>query len=86
MVRDRVTLNKAVIQKVPVARLYELYRIFDELACTVEYSEEHGELYVSVGESFVLEFLADRDEMREIAESEYWASDAEGVAEGYWRQ
>jgi hypothetical protein len=86
MVRDRVTVNKAVINKVPVDSLEKLYRIFDELACTVEYSEEHGELYVSVGESFVLEFLADRDEMKQIAEDEYWANDAEGVAEGYWRE
>jgi hypothetical protein len=86
MVRDRVTVNKAVINKVPVDSLEKLYRIFDELACSHEYSEEHGELHITVGDSFMLSFYADPVEMREIAESEYWANDAEGVAEGYWKQ
>lgn len=82
----RHTINKAVINKVPMESLEKLYRIFDELACSLEYSEEHGELHITVGESFMLSFHADPMEMREIAESEYWANDAEGVAEGYWRQ
>jgi hypothetical protein len=83
---DRYTVNKAVINKVPVDSLEKLYHIFDELACSHEYSREHGELHITVGDSFMLSFHADPVEMREIADNEYWANDAEGVAEGYWRQ
>jgi hypothetical protein len=86
MVRNRLTINKAVINKVPVDSLEKLYHIFDELACSHEYSEENGELHITVGDSFMLSFHADPVEMREIAEREHWANDAEGVAEGYWRQ
>ena len=83
---DRYTVNKAVINKVPVDSLEKLYHIFDELACSHEYSREHGELHITVGETFVLSLYADPVEMRENADNEYWANDAEGVAEGYWRQ
>lgn len=84
---DRRTVNKAVINKVPLDSLEKLYYIFDELACSHQYSEEHGELHITVGDSFTLSFYADPVEMREIAEREYWANvDAEGIAEGYWRQ
>lgn len=86
MVRDRVTINKAVINKVPMESLEKLYYIFDELACHHEYSREHGELHITVGDTFTLSFYADPVEMREVAENEYWADDAERVAEGYWRQ
>jgi hypothetical protein len=83
---DRYTVNNAVINKVPVDSLEKLYHIFDELACSHEYSREHGELHITVGQTFVLSFYADPVEMRENADNEYWANDAEGVAEGYWRQ
>jgi hypothetical protein len=86
MVNQTLTANKAVINKVPVDSLEKLYHIFDELACSHEYSREHGELHITVGDSFMLSFHADPVEMREIAESEYWANDAEGVAEGHWRE
>lgn len=74
------------IQKVPVDVLEKLYYIFDELACTVEYSRENGELIVSVGEDFYLEFEADRAELIRLSEDKYWHDDAMNVAEGYWRQ
>jgi hypothetical protein len=74
------------IQKVPVDVLEKLYYIFDDLACTVEYSRDNGELIVGVGEDFYLEFEADRAELIRLAEDKYWNDDAMNVAEGYWRQ
>ena len=74
------------IQKVPVDVLEKLYYIFDELACTVDYSRDNGELIVSVGEDFHLEFEADRAELIRLAEDKYWHDDAMNVAEGYWKE
>lgn len=83
---DRYTLNKAVIRDVPMDSLEKLYRIFDELACSIDWSEEHGELIVRIGQTFELELTADPQELKEIAEDKYWVDDAERIAEGYWRQ
>jgi hypothetical protein len=83
---SRHTINKAVINKVPMDSLEKLFYIFEELACHHEYSREHGELHITVGETFTLSFHADPVEIREIAESEYWANDAENIAEGFWRE
>ena len=83
---DRHTVNKAVIRDVPVKTLEKLYDLFDELGCSHEYSLEKGELIITVGETFELEFTASQDELRQIEEEKYWADDAERVAEGYWRQ
>ena len=83
---DRYTVNKAVIRDVPVKTLEKLYDLFDELGCSHEYSIEKGELIITVGETFELEFTASQDELRQIEEEKYWADDAERVAEGYWRQ
>jgi hypothetical protein len=33
-----------------------------------------------------LELTASPDELKQIAEDEYWADDAERIAEGYWRE
>lgn len=83
---DRCTVNKAVIRNVPVDSLEKLYHLFDELACSIDYSRDNGELIVQVGKTFELEMTADPQELKEIAEGEFWAEDAERVAEGYWRQ
>jgi len=83
---DRYTVNKAVIQNVPVDELEKLYYIFDELACTVDYSRKHGELIISIGNSFELELTADPQELVEIQSDKYWQDDAMNVAEGYWKQ
>ena len=83
---DRYTVNKAVIRNVPVESLQKLFEVFEELACHHDYSRENGELIIRVGETFELELTADPQELKEIAESEYWAEDAERVAEGYWRE
>lgn len=83
---NRYTVNKAVIRNVPMESLQKLYEVFDELACSIDWSEEHGELIVRVGKTFELEMTADPEELKEIAQDEFWAEDAERVAEGYWRQ
>ena len=83
---DRYTVNKAVIRDVPVKTLEKLYDLFDELGCSHEYSLEKGELIITIGETFELEFTASQDELGQIEEEKYWADDAERVAEGYWRQ
>ena len=83
---DRYTVNKAVIRNVPMDSLEQLYRLFDELACSIDYSRDNGELIVQVGKTFELEMTADPQELKEIYEEEFWAEDAERVAEGYWRQ
>jgi hypothetical protein len=83
---DRYTVNKAVINNVPVDSLRKLYGIFDELACSHEYSESDGELHITIGESFALSFYADPVEMREIEQDKYWSDDADSVAEGFWRE
>ena len=83
---NRYTVNKAVIRNVPMDSLEQLYRLFDELACSIDYSEELGELIVRVGKTFELELTASEDELKQIAEDKYWAEDAERIAEGYWRQ
>ena len=83
---DRYTINKAVIRNVPVDSLEKLYHLFDELACSIDYSEELGELIIRVGKTFELELTASEDELKQIAEDKYWAEDAERIAEGYWRE
>ena len=83
---NRYTVNKAVIRNVPMESLQKLYEVFDELACSIDWSRDNGELIVRVGKTFELEMTADPDELKEIAEDEFWAEDAERVAEGYWRQ
>ena len=83
---DRYTVNKAVIRDVPVDTLDKFYHLFDELACSIDYSEKLGELIVRVGKTFELELTASQDELRQIEEEKYWNDDAERVAEGYWRQ
>ena len=82
----RYTVNKAVIRNVPMDSLEKLYRLFDELACSIDWSEELGELIVRVGNTFELEMTADPEELKQIAEDKYWIDDAERVAEGYWRE
>ena len=83
---SRYTISKAVIRDVPVDTLDKLYHLFDELACSHEYSRENGELIITVGKTFELELTASQDELRQIEEEKYWNDDAERVAEGYWRQ
>jgi len=83
---DRYTVNKAVIRDVPVDTLDKLFHLFEDLACSHDYSRENGELIITVGEPFELEFTASQDELRQIEEEKYWNDDAERVAEGYWRQ
>jgi hypothetical protein len=83
---DRYTVNKAVIRDVPVDTLDKLFHLFEDLACSHDYSRENGELIITVGETFELEFTASQDELRQIEEEKYWNDDAERVAEGYWRQ
>jgi len=83
---DRYTVSKAVIRDVPVDSLEKLYHLFDELACSIDYSRDLGELIVRVGKTFELEMTADPKELKQIAEDNYWAEDAERIAEGYWRE
>lgn len=83
---NRYTVNKAVIRNVPMDSLQKLYEVFDELACSIDWSSDLGELIVRVGETFELELTADPQELKEIAEAEFWAEDAERIAEGYWRE
>ena len=82
----RYTVNKAVIRNVPVDSLQKLFEVFDELACSIDYSRENGELIIRVGETFELELTADPQELEDIYEAEFWAEDAERIAEGYWRE
>lgn len=82
----RQTVSKAVIRNVPVDSLEKLFHLFEELACSIDWSREDGELIVRVGETFELEMTADPAELKEIAEAEFWADDAERIAEGYWRE
>jgi hypothetical protein len=79
-------MNKAVINKVPLERLQELFHIFEELACEIEWSRHNGELIVRVGGEFELEMNADPKELAEIEEDDYWMQDAENIAEGLWRE
>lgn len=83
---DRFTVNKAVIRDVPLESLEKLYYLFDDLGCSVDYSRDLGELIIKVGKTFELEMTVDQEELRRIAENEYWHEDAERVAEGYWNQ
>jgi len=83
---DRYTISKAVIRDVPVDTLEKLFLLFEDLACSHEYSRENGELIITVGKTFELELTASQDELRQIEEEKYWNDDAERVAEGYWRQ
>lgn len=83
---NRRTINKAVVRDVPMGTLVKLHDLFDELAVTIDWSRDNGELIVRVGETFELEMTADSDELKEIAEDMYWADDAQAVAEGFWRE
>ncbi len=83
---NRRTINKAVVRDVPMDTLVKLHELFDELAVSIDWSRDNGELIVRVGETFELEMTADPDELKEIAEDMYWADDAQAVAEGFWRE
>jgi len=83
---SRYTISKAVIRDVPMDTLDKLYHLFEDLACSHEYSRENGELIITVGKTFELEFTASQEELKQIAEEKYWADDAERIAEGHWRQ
>lgn len=83
---NRYTINKAVIRNVPMDSLEKLFHLFEDLACSHEYSRENGELIVRIGETFELEMTADSSELKQIEEDKFWADDAERIAEGYWRQ
>jgi molybdenum cofactor biosynthesis enzyme MoaA len=83
---NRYTVNKAVIRNVPVDDLQKLHDIFDNLGCSIDWSLDLGELIVRVGKTFELEMTADPQELKEIYEEEFWAEDAERIAEGYWRE
>ena len=82
----RYTVSKAVIRNVPMDSLEKLYEVFDELACSIDWSRDNGELIVRVGETFELEMTADPRELDEIAQAKFWADDAERIAEGFWRE
>lgn len=82
----RYTINKAVIRNVPMDSLEKLYELFDELACSIDWSRDNGELIIRVGKTFELEMTADPRELEEIAQAEFWADDAERIAEGFWRE
>ncbi len=83
---NRRTINKAVVRDVPMDTLVKLHELFDELAVSIDWSRDNGELIVRVGETVELEMTADPDELKEIAEDMYWADDAQAVAEGFWRE
>lgn len=83
---NRRTINKAVVRDVPMDTLVKLHDLFDELAVSIDWSRDNGELIVRVGDTFELEMTADPDELKEIAEDMYWADDAQAVAEGFWRE
>ena len=83
---NRYTVNKAVIRNVPMDSLQKLFEVFEELSCSIDWSRDNGELIVRVGETFELEMTADPQELKEIYEEEFWAEDAERIAEGYWRE
>ena len=83
---NRRTINKAVVRDVPMDTLVKLHELFDELAVSIDWSRDNGELIVRVGDTFELEMTADPDELKEIAEDIYWADDAQAVAEGFWRE
>ena len=83
---NRRTINKAVVRDVPMGTLVKLHELFDELAVTIDWSRDNGELIVRVGDTFELEMTADPDELNEIAEDMYWADDAQALAEGFWRE
>jgi hypothetical protein len=82
----RYTVNKAVIRDVPMDSLEKLFELFEDLSCSIDWSRDNGELIVRVGETFELELTASPDELKQIAEDEYWAEDAERIAEGFWRE
>lgn len=83
---NRYTINKAVIRDVPMDTLEKLFLLFEDLACSHEYSREDGELIITVGNTFELEFTTSQEELKQIAEEKYWADDAERIAEGYWKE
>lgn len=82
----RYTVNKAVIRNVPMDSLQKLFEVFEDLACHHDWSRENGELIIRVGDTFELEMTADPRELEEIAQAEFWADDAERIAEGFWRE
>jgi hypothetical protein len=83
---NRYTVNKAVIRNVPMDSLEKLFELFEDLSCSIEYSQDRGELIVRVGKTFELELTADNRELKRLMEEKYWIDDAERIAEGYWRE
>ena len=83
---NRYTVNKAVIRNVPMDSLQKLFELFEDLACEHDWSRENGELIIRVGKTFELELTADPRELDEIYQEEFWADDAERIAEKYWRE
>jgi hypothetical protein len=73
------------IRQVDPDKLYELFKILEDIGCNLEWSMAAGELSVYAGDIGIT-FEADRRLIQERIEDEYWAQDAENVAEGYWRE
>jgi hypothetical protein len=79
----RMTIGS--ISKVDPEKLQKLHDLLDDIGCTLEYSRNDGELSVYAGDIGIM-FEADKSLMKDRYLDEYWAEDAERVAEGYWKQ
>ena len=63
----------------------KLYELFDEMGLTHRFSEELGEVEVSIHGVWLL-FYVDKQVMEDEALLDEAFDDAQRLAEGYWRQ
>jgi len=65
--------------------LRKLYEVFDELGMARRFTEQHGELEIKAGPTWVL-FYIDKRVMDDMAHEDEAFEDAQRLAEGQWQQ
>lgn len=78
---DKAT--EIVVQSPEVLR--KLYEVFDELGMARRFTEEHGELEIKAGPTWVL-FYIDKRVMDDMTREDEAFEDAQRLAEGQWQQ
>ena len=65
--------------------LRKLYEVFDELGMARRFTEQHGELEIKAGPTWVL-FYIDKRVMDDMTREDEAFEEAQRLAEGQWQQ
>ena len=77
--------NWGEVTMVDPDKLYELYKVIDDIGVHHEWNADYGELNIRAGDVWIM-FSADHDVMADIANDNNAYADAQRVADMYWRE